>query len=340
MGRATKRNKLTDAESIAAINPENVRLIDDFIEYLHSTQKAPTTIAVYRNDLEIAMVWSLKHNRNKEFVKWTKRDVLALQGWLINENENSPARVRRIKATLSSLSNYIEAICDDEYPDFRNIIHKVESPAAQAVREKTVLSDEQIKWLLDELVERKQYEKACMLALASFSGRRKAELVRFKVDYFTDDNIIYGSLYRTPEKIKTKGRGNGKYLTCFTLAKDFKPYLDLWMEKRKMLGIESEWLFPDKGNPAEHMDASTLDSWANTFGRMLGVDFYFHSLRHYFTTHLVRQGLPDSVIQSIIGWTSADMLRIYTDISVEEQLGQYFDEDGIKQVETKKISDL
>lgn len=340
MARKTKRNSITDSESLAAINPENARLISDFIEYLHSTQKSETTIAVYLNDLQIAMVWCLKHNNNKFFVKWTKRDIISFQNWLVNENENSPARVRRIKATLSSMSNYIEAVCDDEYPDFRNIIHKVESPVAQPVREKTVLNDEQLNELLKKLSGDGEHEKACMLALAMCSGRRKSELVRFKVNYFDDKNIMYGSLYKTPEMVKTKGRGKGKFLYCYTLAKKFKPYFEAWMNQRKENGIESEWLFPLKSDSRQHMNAQTLNSWAQTFTRLLGVDFYWHSLRHFFTTDLVRSGLPDGVIQDIIGWSSADMLRLYTDIPVDEQLGKYFDENGIKANQQTNISNL
>lgn len=340
MARKTKRNSITDSESLAAINPENARLISDFMEYLRSTQKSETTIAVYLNDLQIAMVWCLKHNGNKIFTKWTKRDIISFQGWLINENENSPARVRRIKATLSSLSNYIESVCDDEFPGFRNIIHKVESPVAQPVREKTVLADEQLDGLLEQLSTEGEHEKACMLALAMCSGRRKSELVRFKANYFDDKNIIYGSLYKTPEMVKTKGRGKGKFLYCYTLVKKFRPYYDAWMQERTEKKIESEWLFPLRSDPSQHMSAQTLNSWAQTFSRLLGVDFYWHCLRHAFCTRLVRAGLPDGVIQDIIGWSSADMLRIYTDIPVDEQLGKYFDENGIKGSQETNISEL
>ena len=340
MARKTKHNILTSPETIAAINPENARLAADFLDYLRSTQKSQSTIEVYKNDLDIAFVWAEKYIGNRFFVDWKKRDIVSFQNWLVNENGNSPARVRRIKATLSSLSNYIEAVCDDDFPDFRNIIHKVESPVAQPVREKTVFSDEQLDSLLDKLVELKEYRKACMLALAMCSGRRKSELVRFKTHYFDDENIIFGSLFKTPETVKTKGRGNGKFLYCYTLANKFRPYLKLWIDERKQLGIDSEWLFPDTANPNDHMNPKTLDSWAKTFSCMLGVDFYWHSLRHYFTTHLVRMGLPDGVIQDIIGWTSADMLRLYTDISVDEQLGKYFDENGIKAAPKAALSDL
>ena len=340
MARKTKRNNLTTPELIEKINPENATLISDFMDYLRSMQRSETTIAVYRNDLEIAFVWALQNNGNKAFPEWTKREIVRFQNWLVNENGNSPARVRRIKATLSSMSAYIESVLDDDYPNFRNIIHKIESPVAQPVREKTVLSEEQLDGLLDKLTEEGEIEKACMLALAMCSGRRKSELVRFKVNYFDDENIIYGSLYKTPETIKTKGRGNGKYIFCYTLAKKFKPYLERWLKQREALGIDSEWLFPMRSNPAIHMSGDTLSSWALTFSKMLNVDFYWHSMRHFFTTHLVRMGLPDSVIQDIIGWSSADMLRLYTDISVDEQIGKYFDENGIKAVAASSLDSL
>lgn len=324
MARKTKRNLLTSPEKLEQINAENKRLVRDFLEYLRSVGRSASTIAVYENDLDIAMVWALEHIDNKPFVKWSKRDIVAFQGWLVNENGNSPARVRRLKATLSSLSNYISNICDDEYPDFRNIIHKIESPVSQAVREKTVLTDAQLEGALSNLTESGQFEKACMLALAAYSGRRKSELVRFKVSYFEKENIIFGSLYKTPELVRTKGRGEGKFIYLYTLAQPFQPYFDRWMEQRAELGVESEWLFPAPGDPMQHRRAESLNSWADTLSRMMGVDFYWHSLRHNFTTRLVRMGLPDSVIQDIIGWTSADMLRVYTDIPVDEQLGKYF----------------
>jgi len=295
--------------------------------------------------LDIFFVWNLQNNNNKFFIDLSKRDVISYQNYLANVNKNSPARIRRLKATLSSLSNYIEAILDDEYKNYRGIIRKVESPVNHAVREKTIFEDEQLEELLNKLVDKKKYKEACALSLAMCSGRRKSELTRFKVHYFDDENIIYGSLYKSPEKIITKGRGKGgKPLVVYTLVKEFKPYLDLWLNQRNEKGIESEWLFPKKVGSQyidEKVDAGTLNTWATIFTRLLdGVPFYWHSLRHYFTTHLARLGLPDSVIQNIIGWESADMVKIYKDISTDEELEKYFDEDGIKEVKGAKLSDL
>lgn len=342
MPRKTKRNAITSPELIAQINPENAMLISDFIDYLRSTQKSETTIAVYKNDLEIAFVWALKFNNNHAFPNWTKREVVRFQNWLVNENGNSPARVRRIKATLSSLSNYIESVLDEDYPTFRNVIHKIESPVSQPVREKTILSDEQIDRLLDHLTEEGQFDRACLVALAVCSGRRKSELPRFKVDYFKDENLICdGALYKTSEKIKTKGRGvNGKQIYCYTLAKKFKPYFDRWMQYRAKNGIESEWLFPHRENPSEPIKVATLNSWAAGFGKYLGVDFYMHSLRHCWTTGLIRAGLPETVIKELAQWSSLDMVAIYNDCDAEEQFANYFKDGDIAANKKSSLQDL
>ena len=210
-----------------------MRLKDDFLMYLQSVQRSKKTIAGYDNDLLIVFTYILEHLNNKDFAKLTKRDISSMQNWLINENGNSPARVRRIKSAVSSLSNYIMSVLDDEeeFKDFKSIVRKIENPAMQQVRKKTVWEEEDLDDILNELVESKQFKKACCLALAMCNGRRKAELCRFKVSDFKDENLICsGALYKTSEPIQTKGFGLGKYIYCYTLAKKFKPYFDLYMD--------------------------------------------------------------------------------------------------------------
>lgn len=342
MPRKTKQNNITSPALLMQINPENKRLQQDFLDYLKSIQRSPNTIAGYANDLDIFFVFCLQKLGNKDFAKITKRDLVAYQNWLVNENENSPARIRRLKSAISSLSNYVENILDTEpeFQGFRSIVRKIENPALQLVRKKTVWDDCALEKLLSALVEKQDYEKACMLALAMYSGRRKAELCRFKTSDFGDDRLVCnGALYKS-EPIQTKGRGGGKYIPCYTLAKKFKPYLDLWMKERADKGIVSEWLFPSRTNPEERLSITTLNSWAGTFSRMTGEDFYWHSLRHAFTTSLVRAGIPDTVIAQIVSWESNDMVKIYTDIDAEEQIGMYFNGDQIEPQPQRSIHDL
>ena len=344
-GRTTVYNEITSEEKLKQVNPENLQLEKDFLEYLESVDRSKGTIKQYRANLHIFWCWNLEYNKNKFFVELTKRELVKFQNHALNVWLWSPRRIRVVKATISSLSNFIESILDDEFEDYRSIIKKIESPTNEAVREKSVFTQEELQPLLDTLVENKDYMKARVLALAMYSGRRKAELTRFKVSYFTDDNLMFGgSLYKSPEKIKTKGRGTkGKLLEVYVLAKQFKPYLDLWLKEREELGITSDWLFPKYKNGEwldENIDTSTIDSYSRTYTRLLGKPFYPHSCRHMFCTMLLEQNLPESVVQDIIGWSSSEMVKLYDDRSKDSQLEKYFGEDGIKQVETKGLNDL
>lgn len=220
-GRTTVYNNITSPEKMRQVNPDNIQLEEDFLEYLASIDRSKGTISQYKANLHVFWCWNLEYNKNKFFVDLTKREISKFQSHAINVWKWSPKRIRTVKATISSLSNFIENILDDEYEDYRPIVRKIESPADEAVRTKTVFQMEDLQPLLDQLVEKKEYMKACVLALGMYSGKRKAELTRFKVSYFDDENLICGgALYKTPEKMVTKGRGaKRKTIRCLYIGK-------------------------------------------------------------------------------------------------------------------------
>lgn len=342
-GRTTVYTKHTSPEKLSKCNPENIQLGNDFLDYLSSIDRAKTTILNYRNDLEILWCWCLDFNNNKYFVNFTKREIAKFQNHAMNEWGWSPNRVRRVKSTMSSLSTYIENILDEEIEGYRSIVKKIENPVKENVREKTILSDEQLNLLLDTLLEQDKYQVACSVALAAFSGARKAELGRFKTSFFDEENVIYDAMWKTPEKIKTKGRGGklGKPLTKYILL-DFKKYLDLWVNERKRLEIDCEYLLVTKDDTGwVQIKISTLDSYADTCSKILGIPFYFHSLRHQLTTSMTsKYNLPPQIIQEYFGWNNQDMISVYNDADAADDFGKYFSADGIKTVEEGSIANM
>ena len=341
-GRGTVYNPLVTDELLVQVNPENIQLKKDFLAYLRSIDRAKTTLDSYDHDLDYFFCWNVLYNGNKFFVDMNKREFARFQDFGLNENGWSSSRVRRIKSTLSSLSNYIYNICDDLYESYKPVVRRIESPVNEPVREKTVLSDEEVDVLLDKLVENKKYNVACAVALAAFSGARKKELTRFKVNYFKDENIIFDAMWKTPEKIRTKGRGNktGKMLYKYTLL-DFKKYLDLWMREREEKGIDSEYLLcTEKDGKWVQAKITTMDSYAETCSRFLGKPFYFHCLRHQLCSRLCKYNLPPKIIQEYFGWSSQDLISVYDDSEAVDDFGKYFTADGIIKQEEKSFSDL
>lgn len=287
----------------------------------------------------------MEFNNNKFFTKLTKREIAKFQNHAINVWGWSPNRIRRVKSCLSSLSNYIENVLDDEeeFEDFRPIIRKIENPNKEAVREKTVLPDETIDFLLKTLVERKQYEKACAVAIAAYSGMRKSELLQMKVEYFDENHFVYDSMWKT-DKIRTKGFGRlGKPLNKFILY-GAKPYLDLWLNERNEKGINSDYLFVSKTKDTNGdivwKVRQDLTHWTDEFSAIIGMAFYFHCERHFTCTKLHRMNLPAHVIQEFFGWTSSEMLNIYNDLSAEDEFGKYFDKNGVKEIKQGSLSEV
>lgn len=345
MGRSTVYNHIVSKEKLDMVNPENIELGEDWLEYLQSIDRSPQSIVAYRNDLKIFWVWNLEFNKNKFFTDLTKREIAKFQNHALNTWGWSPNRIRRVKSCLSSLSNYIENVLDDEeeFQNFKPIIRKIENPVKNVVREKTVLSDEQVENLLDTLVERKEYERAAGVAIVAFSGMRKAELLQMKVEYFNEDHFVYDAMWKT-DKIRTKGFGRlGHQMEKFVLY-GAKPYIDLWLQYRKENGIESEWMFLTKTRQEDgsyiYHARKDVSAWTEEFTDILGEDFYFHCLRHYTCTRLHRLNLPSHVIQEFFGWASSEMLQIYNDVTAEDEFEKYFDKNGVKEVQQGTLSEL
>jgi len=346
IARSTVYNKIVTEEKMAKVIPENIQIGEDWLEYMQSIDRSPQSIIGYRSDLRIFWTWNMEFNSNKYFPKLTKREVAKFQNHAINVWGWSPNRVRRVKSCLSSMSNYIENVLDDEeeFENYRPIIRKIENPSKEAIREKTVLPDEKVDMLLEVLVSKKQYERACVVAIAAYSGMRKSELLQMKVEFFDDDHFVYDAMWKT-DKIRTKGFGRvGKPLNKFILY-GAKPYLDLWMNERKEKGIDSEYLFSTKSVNKEDGSVTwgqrkDVDHWVKQFTEIIGVDFYFHCMRHYTCTRLHKMNLPAHVIQEFFGWSSSEMLKIYNDLTAEDEFGKYFDRDGIKEVKQGSLTDL
>jgi integrase len=342
MARSTVYNRIFNEADWEKVNPQNKKLFKEWKTYLMSTDKSKGTIDQYYNDLRILAIFLMKNCENKFIIDLNKRDIIAFQGHSINEWGHSSNRTRRIKSCLSSLCNFVENIMDDLYPDFRNIVNKIESPTKKPVREKTILTNKQVEMVLNTLVESKQYQKACVFALAANSGARLSELVRFKLSFFDESNLMNNAYYKTPVKIRIKGRGrDGAEKHKFILKNGFREYLDLWIEERDNLGITSDELFVTRKN-GEWVSATntTLQSWKLQFSKILDIDFYFHSLRHYLTTKLRANNIPDKIIKDFFGWESIDMIEIYDDNEAEDDFATFFTEEGIKKVEKKGLNDM
>lgn len=324
MGRSTVyNNNLTDSWELVGDN--NKKLVKGFIKYCKANDKSPQTIHQYEEWLKVFFSWNYNENNDEFFINLKKRDFMDYFGDCRDMGMSSN-RIASLKSVLSSLSSEIELLYEDIYPNFHNQLRGLEPVHITTVRTKTVITDEQMVKILQDLLDQNEYQVACYLALACASGSRKAELLQMKPDFFVPEREVFdGYMYCTPE-IRTKGRGKqGKIIKKYVIKDLFQPFFDRWMEERERLGISCDTLFvTNKNGVYEPATISTANSFALRISKIFNIDYYTHSSRHFFCTSLKRMKLPDDVITQIFGWASTDMVQVYSDIPEEEILGEFF----------------
>lgn len=330
MARETFRKIITTPEKIEQIEPNNKKLVDRFLRYM-SQMRSEGTIKTYRSNFNIFFCWNLDYNDNKPFEQIKKLEMQDFFIFCSEELRYSPNRYSQMHSSLSSLSTYIENQLDelDRYANFRNIVPKIDKPPKEPVRKKTIISPAQIDELTLLLEEQSKEEpfrmqEALYIVLSISAGTRLNETLRITTDILDENETAFDDLFLvTKEPIKTKGRGRqGKMLHKYIIKNLFLPWYKKWLPIREKVMKEN--------NVAEHnaifikrngepIKPATVNDWTTRWSKMIDLDIYPHSFRHYFVTYLSKIGLEAELIQSIVGWTSSDMVAIYNDLRIDER---------------------
>ncbi len=323
MSRKTYKQIITSPEKTELFNDKNKQLIKSFLRE-KDTRSSSETVAGYSSDLNIFFTFVLDNLGNKFFVDIKKSEFSQFFSFCVSELKWGSARFNRMRSCLSSLSNYIERMMDDEFPLYRNMILKaVETMPRVASREKTVLSEEQINKLLEWLSSQNRHQECVLIALAIGSGARISELLRFNVDIIDPDNTAYDGLFiESSKQIKTKGRtksGDMKYK--YIIKSLFMPYYEKWLIDRKEImeknnQSHNNLFIKSDGSPAT---VETIRYWIVLWEKYLGMDIYAHAFRHYCVTFLTRAGLPSELIIALMGWKSPQMYQIYNDLTEKDR---------------------
>ena len=283
------------------------------------------TITVYQSNLNIFFCWNVLYNDNKYYPEIKKVELSEFFDFLVNELKVQGKRFAHYRSVLSGLSDVVIKYYDDEYPTFKNVVNTIIEPIPKdAVREKTVLSEEEVQLIIDTLKKEGKTQQLCCFALAIYSGMRIAELCQFEINMIDRENSTSfgGVALQTTKKIRTKGFGKqGKVINKNIIKDLFLPYFDAWIDERQKiitdLGIEDHGycFLKQNGEPATE---TALRGWAEHWGDIVHKPVYMHCLRHNLVTYLTKLGLGSDFIVAFMGWSSAEMYKIYNDLDESE----------------------
>lgn len=343
MGRETFKKQFTSPEIIEKINPKNKKLMELYLKD-KSRKCSDATMKVYKSNLNIFFCWNVVYNDNKYYPEIKKVELSEFFDFLVNDLKIQGKRFSHYRSVLSTLSDIVIKYYDDDFPTFKNIINTIIEPIPKdAVREKTILTEEEVEFLLDVLKSKNKNQEACCFALAVYSGMRIAEIEQMTIDMIDRENSLSfgGVSLQTTKKIRTKGFGKqGKVIHKHIVKDLFLPYFDSWIEERSKiisdLGIEDHGFLFIKKN-GERATQHVIRNWADKWSKIVDKTVYLHCLRHNLVTYLTKLGLGSDFIIAFMGWSSADMYKIYNDIEDSEM--EWKDSQKLQDIINKKLLD-
>ena len=87
----------------------------------------------------------------------------------------------RVNGLMSALRSALEFCADDDDYNYEfNVGSRVRGLPKNPIREITFITEDQINWLIDELLEQEKYMLATYLALSYYSAARKMRFTKFE----------------------------------------------------------------------------------------------------------------------------------------------------------------
>jgi integrase len=244
--------------------------------------------------------------RLEQFMKRKAREITSdMVREFLNElrEELSASSVNHYRTILNSVFNY--AIRNKKYDD--NPVKAVAMMTQPPGRDRFT-TPEEIKKVLNKCDTEEDFELKGFVVIAATTGLRKGSILPLKYsDIFFDSEIPY--LYVD----KTK---NGDSITI--------PLAELAVDSIKAMPSygNSEYLFPAKPNVRFKENFSKPYAWdiGKRFRRICKLaeieNLRIHDLRHFATTVLFMEGIPDSMISKMTGHKSRELKR-YQHLSSE-----------------------
>ena len=257
------------------VNKENKNIMEDFLQEYKQRKMSKGTIAGYRNDLRIIMIYILKELGNRCVLDLKKKDFRNLSLYFTEECEMSAARTNRLKSSISSLLTFCED--DDDYDYEVNYAKKVRGIPKNRVKDDEddffFTYDEFIK-VRDILVKQEKWPLAVLWSLGFDSAGRKNELFQVKKEGLLNSN-------KTNVVVGKRGK---KFPLVY--LDDTKELIRKYLEWRGDDDIESLWIkgTGDKKEPIS--DSSVLYDRIVSISKILSevrgeeCNIFTHTMRH------------------------------------------------------------
>jgi len=291
-------------------------LIERFLEDCRLQGMTEETVRVYRSCLRIFLAFM-----KVPLQKVTREDLREFLRHLREDRKNSQKRIENYFSALSSFYNYLlyENIIDTNpvLPVRKRYVRRYKAQESEAVRK--LISIEEMSMLINSTLSIRDRAVITLLAKA---GIRRGELLSIDLD---DINWQEQSITLKP-KAKRSNR-------IVFFDDECARVLKRWISLRNTMNIteKTEALFiSGAGN---RIDRNTVYGIVTRNAERVGLHnpksdrledhFSPHCCRHWFTTWLIRNGMPREYVKELRGDSLNEAIDIYNHIDVEDLRKSY-----------------
>ena len=269
-----ERNNLYSDEVYEKVNKESKLVLEDYILELKAKGRAVKTIEQYVFDVKMYLCYIYENADNKSILELKRRDFRNFF-LMLQETGKSSARINRVQSSIRNLLQFAEDD-EDDWGDYEsNPMRKIKSIEKAPVREIVFLTDEQITFLINYLLEKGKTQKALYVSLSYDSTARRNEVIQVEKYSFMDESLSKTNVVQ------------GKRSKMFALmySNRTKEIAKKWLEERGEDDIDSLWVSYYNGE-ARPLRYETLYAWAISFRSILESEYDKdlplnpHSFRH------------------------------------------------------------
>ena len=240
---AKRSDEITD-EMWEQVNKFNRDMVEDYLS--NQTHLSNKSLIGYTRALRIYFWWVKENLNDKNCTEIKKKEFLRYLNWLTNRGLSECA-IRFKKSSVSAFNKFIESYYEEEYPMFRNYVtSEMRVAITGKVHEKVPLTEEEIKYLCDELEQRDDGDKIAYILLTYSTGCRRAEarqLLKEVVNYEPNKTIVkvkdedgieheMESISYKTHDIRCKGRSKLGKVRKLQFGQDVMDALNKWLEVR------------------------------------------------------------------------------------------------------------
>jgi len=295
------------------------KLISDFLKDCHIRGMTKGSINSYKSPLKIFRLF-LKQ-KGLLITKITRNDIREYLSFLRDEKK---IKQKSIENHFSALSSFYQFLVWEEKVKV-NIILEVRKRYLrtyksnnETVGKRKAISVDEMSTFINSIMDTRDKSMALLFAK---TGVRRSELVNIDVDEvnWKDNSIL---LKPTPKRTNRTVYFDGE---CALVLRRWIKFRDELEE------LHTNALFVGAGGHRLKRTGvyTSIRKWAEKVGlfdkdaKEMSDRFSVHFFRHWFTTHLLRNGMPREYVQELRGDVRKDAIDVYDHIDPEDLRKKY-----------------